>query len=509
MEISIGVILLVILAILLIYLLWNNEKTVWSSQNIPGPKPYPIIGNFYSYINPGLRKMDIDWIDKYGEIVGTYEGAGPCLVVKDSELLKQVLVKDFDNFTNTRTLLTGTISDSFLTNLFDDDWKRVRAAISPAFSASKLKHMNKGINNCCEIFIQKLHEEISQNGEVEIKDVCSSFTIDIIAKTGFGVDIDAQKDRDKNPFVINAKKLFDQSFLTAPLIILIFLFPKLGVLIAKLFKFNFFPRGVLEFFTKVVEQTIAARSNNEEKHTDLLQMMLSSQDNIDLNDDTNNTLVTGHKNKLNRDEILAQGILFFLAGYDTISSSLAMFFYCIAENSEHQEKIYEEIRQLDLDKDVGYEVLSELPHLNMCIDESLRLYPPASRVDRWVTKANGIKLGSIHMPQYSAVIIPVLAIHYDPELYPEPDKFIPQRFTPEEKANRNAIHYLPFGFGPRNCIAMRLALVQMKMAAVHIIRNFKMTVGAKTQQPITFKNNGQMHVEGGLYLNLSPRSEMN
>jgi len=340
-------------------------------------------------------------------------------------------------------------------------------------------------------------------------------------------------EKDKSPFVINSKKLFNQNVFALPLIILLFFFPKLGTFLVKIFKISFFPRGVLEFFTNVVKQMVNNRTENEGKHTDLLQMMISSQNNDQLANGTANGTTNGttngatngvtkettngitngtingkekvHKPNLNNNELIAQGILFFLAGYETVSSSLAMLFYCLADNPDHQEKLFEEIEQMCLDSDVGYEQLVEMPYLNMCIEESLRLYAPAPRVDRLVTKETGVNLGSIHMPKYSAVIIPVESIHHDPEIYPEPEKFIPERFSPEQKANRNVVHYLPFGYGPRSCIAMRLALVQMKMAAVHVVRNFKLSVGSKTKQPITFVNNGQMHVQGGLYLKLVPR----
>merc|ERR1712002_916502 len=234
-------------------------------------------------MKPGIRKMDMGWVSKYGDIVGTYEGAGACLIVKDAALLKQVLVKDFDYFTNRRYFLTGNpISDSFLTVLIDDDWKRVRSAISPAFSASKLKNMNKGINDCCRLLTENLHEESVQDKEIEMKDMCGSFTIDLIAKTGFGVDINSQKEKDKSPFVINSKKLFNQNVFALPLIILLFFFPKLGTFLVKIFKISFFPRGVLEFFTNVVKQMVNNRTENEGKHTDLLQMMISSQNNDQL-----------------------------------------------------------------------------------------------------------------------------------------------------------------------------------------------------------------------------------
>ena len=79
------------------------------------------------------------------------------------------------------------------------------------------------------------------------------------------------------------------------------------------------------------------------------------------------------------------------------------------------------------------------------------------------------------------VQVPIYAIQRDPKIWPEPEKFNPYRFTPEEKAKHSAYDWIPFGAGPRNCIAMRLALTEFKIAVAYVVRKFKVVRCEKTE----------------------------
>ena len=99
------------------------------------------------------------------------------------------------------------------------------------------------------------------------------------------------------------------------------------------------------------------------------------------------------------------------------------------------------------------------------------------------------------------VIIPLDAIHTDPEYYPEPQKFCPERFSPEEIAKRPAFAYLPFGEGPRNCIGMRFGKIQAKIGIITLVRHFKFEACAETQIPLRFaKKSFLVQTESGIHL---------
>ena len=192
---------------------------------------------------------------------------------------------------------------------------------------------------------------------------------------------------------------------------------------------------------------------------------------------------------MSNDEMIAQCVIFFIAGYETTATALSLATYCLALNPEIQEQLYREIETelaklqsepankkcsnpLEL---ITFESLSKFEYLNAVLSETLRLYPPAPFLNR--RAKNDIQLESpdgkyrINVKANDIINIPTFAIHHDPEQFPEPDMFRPERFIGEPSHHKYS--YLPFGSGPRNCVARSLALLEAKLALLHVVRMFK------------------------------------
>ena len=101
------------------------------------------------------------------------------------------------------------------------------------------------------------------------------------------------------------------------------------------------------------------------------------------------------------------------------------------------------------------------------------------RIDRESNK--DVTINGLEIPKGMVVTIPIYAIHHDPKIWPEPEKFDPYRFTPEEKVKRSVLDWIPFGAGPRNCVAMRLALTEFKIAIINLVRSYKFVKTEKTE----------------------------
>ena len=211
--------------------------------------------------------------------------------------------------------------------------------------------------------------------------------------------------------------------------------------------------------------------------------------------------IRGSSNKevdgLTEDMVVAQGIIFLAAGFETTSSTMSLLLYSLAKNPLIQEKCYGEISGVlsDDEKEIDYETVNEMPYLEACIQETLRLYPIVLRNQRACVKDSNIN--GMLIKKGTQVIVPTWAMHRNPELFgDDASDFIPERFL-EDGGEKMAEHvsnhtFHAFGGGPRICIGMRFAMVEMKIAISKLLKNF--TIG---DEPGVTKLDIQ---KGGLFL---------
>lgn len=120
----------------------------------------------------------------------------------------------------------------------------------------------------------------------------------------------------------------------------------------------------------------------------------------------------------------------------------------------------------------------DMKYMDMVIDESLRLFPPANRFERIATK--DYEYEGIKIKKGQLVVVPVYPLHYDPDNFPNPEEFNPERFNEENKKTRDSAAFLPFGLGPRICIGMRFALIEMKLLLATILNEYRFSTCDKT-----------------------------
>jgi len=209
----------------------------------------------------------------------------------------------------------------------------------------------------------------------------------------------------------------------------------------------------------------------------------------------------GEDGKITLNELAAQCFVFFIAGFETSSTTSTMVLYSLALNPDIQEKLRDEMNKImaKYDGKLTYEGMLEMKYLQMVIDETLRLYGPVFQLIRSASKDYKIPDSKLTIKAGTLTIIPTYAIHMDSEYYPDPEKFDPERFSEENKQKRHPMAYLPFGDGPRNCIGLRFGLMQTKIALIKLLTNFKFTPSSKTTIPMKFSKSSFV---------LSPENDM-
>ncbi|XP_074596440.1 cytochrome P450 4c21-like [Brevipalpus obovatus] len=158
--------------------------------------------------------------------------------------------------------------------------------------------------------------------------------------------------------------------------------------------------------------------------------------------------------------------------FETIVNSTMWFLHNMAHNPDIQEKLYDELLDFDeKNENMTISQINELTYLDQCVRESLRIHPPVATTPRMVDEDVDID-GQI-IPKGALTSTFIYSIHRDEEIYPNPDKFDPSRFEPENFAKIPPGAYIPFGDGPRRCIGERLAMLESKLIFSNIIKRFR------------------------------------
>nr|XP_014266203.1 thromboxane-A synthase-like [Maylandia zebra] len=519
-------------------LYWYSVRpfSVLSRCGIKHPKPVPFFGNLFMF-QQGFFKPLNDLIKTYGKVCGYYLGRRPVVVVADPDMLRQVLVKDFSSFPNRRRFMFAKkpISDCLL-QLKNERWKRVRSVLTPSFSAAKMKEMVLLIKTATDALMKNLNVHAESGEAFDIHRYFGYFTMDVIASVAFATQVDSQNNPD-DPFVQHAQIAFTNNFFR-PILLLFFAFPSIMAPLSR-----FIPNKrrdkMSHFFINSIHKIIKQREEQppEQRRRDFLQLILDARateecvslEHFDTSNDAHETDVRNQqtqssgtvqengsqqepsvrcpqKKMMTEDEIVGQAFVFLLAGYETSSNTLAFTCYLLALHPECQLRVQKEVDDFYTRHDSpDYTNVQELKYLDMVICEALRLYPPGFRFAREIE--HDCVVNGQQLPKGAILDIPAGFLHYDPEHWPEPEKFIPERFTPEAKAARHPFVYLPFGAGPRNCVGMRLAQLEIKMALMHLFHNFSIKACSDTKVPLELKSSSTLGPKNGVFVKITRREQ--
>lgn len=464
----------VVIAILLYYYLTANFD-YWKSQGVKGPKPIPGFGTIASHLlgklclGSYLRKIYEDYPNE--SMVGIFFRGKPALVIRDPDLIKTVLIKEFTVFPE-RNIAVHEKAEPLSVHLFRIDgprWRPLRTRLSPVFTSGKLKEMFHLLLECGEHLEKELGELVSKDPIVECRELTSKYTIDVIGSCAFGIEMNALNQKDSD-FQQLGVKIFKYNFKRYIRDIFREVTPELYNQFGNIFD----DHEVTNLMTAMVKNTIDYRRKNNVHRNDIIDMLKDFKD---------------HPERLGYDEVpdwyvAAQLFVFFAAGYETSSTTMSNVLYELAQYQSCQDKVRTEINKVleNNGGEITYENVKQMTYLDQVISEVLRKYPPvmflARNTAQDYTFENNVKIG-----KNMKVFIPIYGIQNDPNIFPNPDVFDPDRFTNENIQSKNPMNYLPFGTGPRNCIGMRFGKYQTKIGLIKILKNFKTEVCEKTQIP--------------------------
>ncbi|KAF2899423.1 hypothetical protein ILUMI_06752 [Ignelater luminosus] len=460
-------------------------------------------------------------IDEYNahpdeRYIGLYQFLTPTLMIRDLELIKKIAVKEFDTFPDHKLFTPETADPISNRNLFalrgsTGEWHDMKSVLTPAFTSSKLKKMVVLVEQCAEQFVTYLEK---QEGviEVEIKDVFSRYTADVIGSNAFGIACDSFADRE-NLFYLMVKKMTSFTKIQTLKLFGFLLIPTLMLLM----KFKILDEEDTDFFRSLVIEAIKVREETKITRPDIISLLTEAKrgrlNHDRLESNAMNSEFAAEKRKrieITDDDIAAQAVLFIFAGYDTISTVLCYMSYELARNPVIQETLHKEIEENCLDG-ITYETVVGMKYLDCVVSETLRRWTPGAVIDRFSVKPFTIEPENpgekpVHLEAGSFIWLPVIAIHRDPKYYPDPQKFNPDRFSDENKKNIKPFSYLPFGAGPRTCLGQRFALLEMKLLMIKILQKFEIVPVDKTPNSIVYgKCTFSPYPDDGIWLGFKSR----
>uniref|UniRef100_A0A1L8E463 Putative cytochrome n=1 Tax=Nyssomyia neivai TaxID=330878 RepID=A0A1L8E463_9DIPT len=485
----------------LVYFFFKRRYAYWADLGVPYAVPsfpYGNIGDVGKKLHTSeLFEIFYKQFKNKTPVMGFYATIAPQAMIMDLDLIQRIFIKDFQYF-HDRAQYYNLQDDPLSGHLFNIDgerWKTLRAKISPTFTSGKMKMMLPTVVDVGENFHKILFRDIGQEAEVEIKDYLARFTTDVIGSCAFGLECNSLE----NP---NAefRRFGDKAFSTPWLKVLKFHFNASFMSLARKLRMRSFDKDVTDFYKSVVFDTVKYREKTGVQRNDFLNLLMEIRDRNAKDED-----ITGAEGKLTLYEIAAQSLVFFLAGYETSSTAMTFALYELAKQPEIQEKARKNVIDT-LAKYEGkftYEAAMEMTYLDQVINETLRKFPPLGSLTRRVTHDYQVPGTKYVLKKDLRVIIPIRAIQNDPEIFPDPDKFDPERFSPENMKKLHNAAFMPFGDGPRNCIGLRFGMLQVRIGLATILKSFIITPTPRTPDPIVLKKDTfAVTSEGGMRLKL-------
>lgn len=467
-------------------------------ETLDGPRAWPFFGNAFDLfigVPPERFLQQItEWRQQYGTVFKVRFGLEQWVMVSNPQDLETVLSSQtFVEKPVTYDVFKPWLRDSLLTSR-GDKWRSRRRALTPSFHFQILDDFMDVFNEQARVLVDKLQRHGCN--PINMEPEMSKFTIDVLCETGMGIKLGAQNNDCPYLTATDRLKKISHARMMSPFYNKPFLFQ-----FTQLSKEY---RKHIEYIHTITRQWVEQRKQFWAERGGIIKQV---------------DPVTGVKHRMAfLDSLLAaepplsdEGIEeetanFAFAGHDTTASSLTFIIYCLSQNLDKQQKLYEEIVGVvgdDPSLPVTPEHINHFKYLEFCFKEALRMYTTVPFVGREVPE--DMVIGGKIFPKTATIMCGFYWTAHDPEYFPEPNKFIPERFDVTASADKiNPYTYTPFSAGPRNCIGQRFAMYEIKTTIAQLLRNFEI-LPDKSKPPLKCANAIIMKTVGGAWVKFKPR----
>lgn len=414
-------------------------------QRPPGPSGSLLVGVYPQFLrNPAEFLLRTS--REYGDLVYFKLGPQHIYLLNRPDYVQEVLVTNAGNFMKSRILqrAKALLGEGLLTSE-GQAHLRQRRMVQPAFYRDRLPGYARVMAECSEGMQSRWRE----GSQFDIAQEMMRLTLAIVGRTLFSADVekDAAKIGEAMTAVLG---MFNKMLM--PFADLLELLPLRSVRKAE---------EAREFLDATIYGMIEERRRSGEDRGDLLSLLLAASDDED-------KTATRMTNRQVRDEAMT----LFLAGHETTAVALTWACYLLSQHPDVERKLHEELAEVAGSRDIEWQDVPNLRYTEMVLAETMRLYPPAWAVGRMATSYT--RIYNYGLPAGSICILSPYAMHRNARYWPEPDRFDPERWTPELREERPKFSYFPFGGGARVCIGERFAWMEATIVLASVYRKWKL-----------------------------------
>jgi cytochrome P450 len=415
-----------------------------SAQIAPGPRGH-VIGELF-HIRRDRLGLVTRITREFGDIVRFRMGFRVLHLVSHPDYVRYVLQDNQKNYRKGVGLVQAKkwLGEGLVTSE-GEAWARQRRLIQPAFQRQRLTSLASVVTEATSAMLERWHVCVKQSPNVEVTSQMMRLTLEVITRVMFNTDV-TNAGEIGAAFTTALKDTMDR--MTAVIIMPDWLpFPG---------KLRF--KRALQTLNVTVDDIIRKHREEGSAHKDLLSMLFSG------NQDAQGNF--GDR------ELRDQIITMLLAGHETTANSIAWTFYLLSRHPWAWQRLRDEVDQVLGGRVPTHEDLPELVWTRMLFEESLRLYPPVWLIPRRAVTSD--EVGGYHIPAGSDVLISPYVLHRHPKYWERPDVFAPERFSAEQLEKRHRYLYLPFGAGPRACVASSFASMEALLILVMVTQRYRL-----------------------------------
>ncbi|XP_001361455.2 probable cytochrome P450 317a1 [Drosophila pseudoobscura] len=496
--------LVVLGLVILLIMAARYQRDYWHYLNIPHERPkklWPIVRQIVTQSLSTEAMKTAHYSALYskfkgsGPFCGFYALLQPRALILDRELIRQIMIKDFWNF-NDRGLYCNQKTDPLSGDLFamrGQSWKEMRQKLDPSLESDRMSWLFGSLYEEAEQLLLTVTSTLMKqpHSTLHIQKLMRRYVLSALAKCVFGLDAQQRLKYSLEDFEKMTEMAVSSHKHGYLMNLMMIRFPNF----CRVLRMRRTPKQAETYFLTLLSDIVGQREASGVRHQDYLQLLVEIKA---LELITHQYQADKELNTHLQNELAAHAVVFLKAGYEQTANTLSYILYELAIHTDVQATVREEIKKAmeRHDNNLNYECVQSLAYLGQVINETLRVHP----ITPYILRRTLTDYQVPDHPTYMLVkelflIIPTHAIHHDPDIYPEPEEFKPDRWGGPRDSLQEQGTWFGFGVGARSCIGIQFAQLQLRLALALLLMEYEFTLNSR--KPL-------VSLDDGIALQLTP-----